>query len=165
MQLLVLILLSYILLIWVLLRLVVPHLGVIKTPIPTTLPPNLARVIAALDAQATSDQHFLELAYSYVTTTYTGSRLKTVTQFWKAFQNPLLAQPGFLPCTAQNYLLRTMLVTSGRFVESDIEVRVMPFNFFIHQYLRITVGQRVLDVDPWAHFLGVPLGKRLAFIH
>jgi hypothetical protein len=41
---------------------------------------------------------------------------------------------------------------------------VTPFNFFIHQYLRVHVDGEWMDVDPWSAFLGVPLGKKSSII-
>ncbi len=157
------IVLLYIFFVWGVLRLIVPHLGFNKSPVPTTLPPELTEKIAAYNTVAVDDVDFVRLAYTYVTEKYTGSRIKTITQFWKAFQNPLIAPLGFLPCTGQNYILRAMLVTSGRFVDADIIVKTTPLNFFVHQYLKITADGKELLVDPWAHFLGIPFGKRMAF--
>ena len=72
--------------------------------------------------------------------------------------------PGFLPCTGQNYLLRTMLVKSGRFQESDIQIKVVPLNLSVHQYLKVKVGDSFVDADPWSCFLGVPLGKKSSIV-
>lgn len=154
----------YLLIVWVGLRLFVPNLGFRKSPLPAELPPELAETIRALDASATDDSDFLQKSYGYVTSRYRGSRVRTLMNFWVAFEDPIGHAPGFLPCTGQNHILRTMLVKSGRFTEEDIEVRVVPLNIFIHQYLRVRIGGKWIILDPWSAFRGVPLGKKSAFI-
>lgn len=54
-----------------------------------------------------------------------------------------------------------MLVKSGRFQESDIEIHTVPLNLCIHQYLRVRIADDLtIDADPWAHFLNIPLGQK-----
>lgn len=154
------ILLIYILLIWVVARLVIPNLGFSKEPIPESLPLDLQQKISEFNQTANDNGGFLQLAYTYVTSKYSGSRLKTITQFYRAFGNTFEKSSGFLPCTGQNYILRTMLIKSGRFKDEDIQVKTVPLNFFIHQYLKVKVGDVYLDVDPWSNFLGVPIGRK-----
>ncbi|MCC2631064.1 MAG: hypothetical protein K0S38_873 [Candidatus Paceibacter sp.] len=158
------ILIAYLFVVWVLARLVVPHLGFRKQSLPDTIPEDLKRKIQELNAQAIDDLDFLKKSYEYVTNLYTGSRIKTITKFWYAFENPIGHKPGFMPCTGQNYLLRLMLVKSGRFQDNDIQIKTIPLNLFIHQYLRVKVEKDFIDVDPWSHFLNVPMGKKSAII-
>ncbi len=157
------VLVGYIVSIWVLLRLIVPHLGFKRQPLSGNVTPSLTQKIADLQAVAASDRDYLDRAYSYVTNTYRGARLETVTKFWKAFQDPATIPPGFMPCNGQNYLLRLMLVKGGRFSEDDIKIKVVPFNFFIHQYLQVKVEGGWIDVDPWSAFKGMPVGTRSAY--
>jgi hypothetical protein len=156
--------LAYFLIIWVGLRLMIPHLGFRKSPLPVKLPAEFADVIKRINAEASDDLDFLKRSYEYVTSRYRGSRIRTLANFWVVFENPIDHAPGFLPCTSQNFILRTMLVKSGRFTEDDIEVKIIPLNVFIHQYLCVRVGGRWIDVDPWSAFRGKPLGTKSAFI-
>ncbi|MEK7155354.1 MAG: hypothetical protein AAB734_00585 [Patescibacteria group bacterium] len=155
---------TYFLLIWIALRLLVPNLGFRKEPLGAVVPESLMDTISKIDGESVDKHDFLRRCYEHVTKKYYGSRVKTVTHFWTAFKNPVNQSPGFMPCTNQNYLLRLMLVKSGRFQESDIKVKVIPLNLFVHQYLRVRVGGEWIDVDPWSSFIGVPLGKKSAFI-
>jgi hypothetical protein len=155
--------LLYLFLVFFVTRLIVPHLGFKKEVIPATIPDNIQTKITELSRMAKTDAEFLNLVYEFVTTTYRGSRLKTLTQFWRAFGDMYNKQPGFLPCTGQNFLVRTFLVKSDRFSEADIQVVTTFHNFFIHQYLKVKVNNEWVAVDPWSHFLGVPLGKKSAF--
>ncbi|PCH91951.1 hypothetical protein COB80_01155 [Candidatus Kaiserbacteria bacterium] len=147
-------------LVWVPLRLLVPNLWFGKNLIPQDIPYELEEVILKYNKEAATNEEFLGLAYGYVTEKYYGSRLKTITEFWRAFGDILVKSPGFLPCTGQNYLLRTMLIKSNRFKEEDIKIKTVPLNLFIHQYIKVRVDDRYIDVDPWSNFLGVPIGKK-----
>lgn len=153
---------AYLLLVWVGLRLAIPHLGFRKESLPAELPSDFSAEISRLNAEATDDMDFLKRTFEFVTSRYYGSRPMTIFYFWRAFQNPINHAPGFLPCTSMNYLIRLILVKSGRFQDEDIQVRVIPLNFFIHQYLKIRVGDTWIDVDPWSAFLRVPLGEKSA---
>jgi hypothetical protein len=158
------IIIGYLLIVWVLTRLVVPHFGFKKKPLPETIPEDFLNTIQELSKNSLDDFDFLTKSYNYVVSRYSGSRIKTITKFWYAFEEPINHKPGFLPCTSQNYLLRLMLVKSGRFQESDIQVNVIPLNLFIHQYLKVKIGDSYIDTDPWSHFLGMPLGKKSAIV-
>lgn len=156
-------LVAYIIVVWIGFRLIIPHLGFSKEPVPQTISPGLAQKIEDLNKSSQTNYEFLERAYAYITSTYSGGRIKTITHFLRGFGDMCTKDPGFLPCTGQNFLLRTMLVKSGRFSEDDIRVITVPLNLFIHQYLKVKVDGKEIDVDPWSHFLGVPLGKHSAF--
>lgn len=158
------IIIAYFVFVWVILRLTVPYLGFSRAPIPETLPRELTETIADINRNSKTDLEFLQKAYGYVTRTYTGGRLETIYIFWRAFGDIYTKSPGFLPCTGQTHLVRTFLIKSGRFSENDIEIKTVPLNLFIHQYLRVRVGNEWIYVDPWANFLGVPFGKKKAFI-
>ncbi|TSC68522.1 MAG: hypothetical protein G01um101456_609 [Parcubacteria group bacterium Gr01-1014_56] len=156
--------LAYFFIVWIGTRLIVPHLGFNRELLPPSIPAELDQRIRQFDHESISNLDFLKKSYGFVTQTYQGSRFKTITNFWKAFQNPLNLKPGFMPCNGQNYLLRLMLIKSDRFTEKDIQIRIVPLNFFIHQYLRINVDGQWVEVDPWSAFLGVPFGKKSAFL-
>lgn len=158
------ILIAYILIVWVGLRFIVPNLGFRKSSLPNQLPTDFESDIQRLNTEATDDFDFLTKSFEYVTERYHGSRVRTLGNFWVAFENPIGHAPGFLPCTSFNYILRTMLVKSGRFKEEDIHLKVIPLNIFIHQYLRVRIGEKWIDVDPWSAFKGLSIGKKSALI-
>ncbi len=153
-------LILYMLLVWVVLRLVVPYMGFKKARITETESIHLRTVVADIKQNAVSKIEALHLAYEYVTHRYYGSRIKTVLNFWRAFGSCEHKSPGFLPCNMQNQLLRTMLIKSDCFSDADIQVRVVPFNLFIHQYLQVKIDGQLIDVDPWSHFLGLKIGEK-----
>jgi hypothetical protein len=155
--------LLYVTLVWIVGRIVIPHFGFVREKIPAAIPVELQSKIEEINSSSKDDTDFLQKSYAYITQKYTGSRLKTVTQFWQAFGDVYKKDPGFLPCTGQNFLLRTLLVKSGRFQENDIRIKTVPLNFFIHQYLLVRVDGAWIPVDPWASFLKVPFGRKLSF--
>lgn len=155
---------AYLVLVYVGLRLVVPFFGFRKAPLPVDIPAHLRETIARLDAEASDDLDFARRAHAYLSAKYTGSRIRTVTNFWRAFQDPTRITSGFLPCTCQNQLLRILLVRSGRFTDDDVELCAVPLNLFVHQYVRLNVAGKGIDIDPWSAFLGVPFGKKCAYI-
>ena len=45
------------------------------------------------------------------------------------------------------------------FSENDIKLKITVVNFNIHQYVRIKVDNKWVDVDMWGEKFGVPFGK------
>lgn len=155
---------GYLVFVWVVARLTVPHLGFGEDRVPDTLPEDWNARVVELSEAAADDADFLKRAYEFVVRKYSGSRLQTITRFWRAFEDPFQQPPGFMHCTGQNFILRTLLIKSGRFAETDVQVKVVPLNFFIHQYLLVRVDGKWIDVDPWSSFLGVPLGEKSVWL-
>lgn len=149
---------------WILLRILVPYMGFKKDPFPVEIPEHINIISAEIKNSSNNQAEALKNSYEYVTSTYQGSREKTVLQFWKAFGSPFTKKSGFLPCNMQNQLLRVLLVQSGYFKDSDIKFRVTPLNLFIHQYLQVQIGNNYIDVDPWSHFLGTKIGEKASML-
>ena len=145
---------GYLFFVFVFLRLITPNLGFRVSPVPEKIPEHLEKVIQDLNSRASDDEDYLFKTYEYVTKRFVGNRPKTVTQFWKAFQDPLKQKDGFLHCMGQNFILRTMLIKSGRFREQDVKVKTEALHIFIHQYLLVHIGDCKMQIDPWKHFLG-----------
>jgi len=154
------VILAYLFIVFVVIRLVVPNLGFKRKPIPKNIPEELSKTIDRLNTEATSDENYLELAYKYVTTKHTGGHIRTLTNFWKAFLDPLCSKSKFMHCAGQNYLLRTLLIKSGRFEEKNIKIVIRFLDFFMHQYSKIKVNGKIIDVDPWADFIGASIGEK-----
>lgn len=133
-----------------------------KLPIPVITNKSLQAAIKQV-REANSQSEALETAFRIITTRYRGYRFHTFLFFWKAFQsnpNHLWQRTGFLHCTHLNYLLRILLVNSGWFSESDIQLKFTNVYFCsIHQYLRVRMGKSSLALDAWGHVFGVPLGQ------
>lgn len=141
-----------------------------KLPIPERLPEGMERVIMDLK-QTKSKRECLERAFAIITTKYFGRKVWTYTRLSRAFTKnvaTLWAREGFLHCHHQNYLLRILLVRSGKFTEQDIRQRFALYKHVSpHQYLQVNVGskeqERWVDADPWAfHGVNLPLGQHAA---
>ena len=63
-------------------------------------------------------------------------------------------------CTQQNYVLRLLLVKSGKFKDSEIRIKWTLVAYISpHQYLQVKVGKgNWVNVDMWGSSKGVPFG-------
>lgn len=155
------VILGYFFLVWVVARLVTPHMKFWKEPIPKQLSPELQQAIDTLTKEAKSKRDVLEKAYNYIVSKYYGEHSQLLVQLDKAYGDILNKPAGFLPCTGHSFLLRTMLVKSGKFTEDEIKVKTFPYKLFIHQYIDVKIDGQWIHVDPWAHFMGKRIGDRL----
>lgn len=139
---------------------VIPHLFS-KEVIGEITDPDLLWAVEKVRA-AGSKELALKRASEVVTERCRGYRLRTYLYFWKAFEtdpNRLWQRTGFMHCTHQNFLLRTLLVKSGWFLEDEIKLGYsLVWYISPHQYLKIKLDDRVVAADPWNHRFGVPLG-------
>lgn len=130
-------------------------------PIGEITNPDLKRAITSVKA-ARSKEGALERAFSLIVKRYKGYRFRTYMYFWKAFEhdpNKLWERRGFMHCTHQNFLLRTLLVKSGWFSEDEIGVGyTRVWHVSPHQYLKIRINGKTIAADPWNSRFGVPLG-------
>jgi len=79
--------------------------------------------------------------------------------FWHN-PNKIFEKPGFAYCFIQNLMLKTILLESKRFKSSEIKTKIN-FTIIIHQYLKVKVKGKWINLDPWAYKKGVPYGKKL----
>ena len=133
-----------------------------KSPLPVDLSKEIQGVLSSLGNNK-GNETYLKAAYNVITTRYQGGRIKTFSRLLDLFSTStqdLWNRMGFLHCTNQNFLLSLLLVRSGRFQEKDIKPKWTLMWFLIpHQYLRINLGSKVANVDPWAKGYGVPFGQ------
>jgi len=156
----IILLFVYIFCIYILPRFIVPNYGFVKSKLPQKIPAYFQEVIDKQNKKSPTQEDFLKNAYVYITTTYNGARFRTFIYFLYLFDDPFIHKNGFAQCNIQNYLLRALLVKSGRFEEKDIRVRTTFLNFFTHQYLQVHVGDKWIYIDPHAKSLGIPFGER-----
>jgi hypothetical protein len=151
----------YLIIVFFLSRLFVPHLGFGRARLPDKLPPEMRRAIRKLKKRASSRHDFVVKAYRLITGRYFGSRMKMITCVDYLFRNLnwVWVHPGFMPCPQQNFVLRLFLVKSGLFKEEEIKVRHNFFDFDLHQYLSVYVDGSWINLDPWSKFLGKQLGE------
>ncbi len=121
---------------------------------------NLAQEMARKSSQSES----LLFAYDVLSRKYRGYRILTFLRLDRLSVTnieTLWNIRGFLHCHHMNYLLRTLLLASGKFQPDDIEVKWTQIWFLSpHQYLVITLdnGERV-DIDLWGRVYRIPFGS------
>jgi len=166
---LLIIIISYIFVVFVLSRFIIPHLGYKKLPLPENIPVEWQKEIDLLKSKADSPEKFLDLTYNYLGEKYYSKsnsffrRLRTFTNFSTLFigLDELYKRSGFMHCTQLNFLLRIFLVKSGFFKEEDIRLRHMFFDFFIHQYAQVKLSKHWLAIDIFDYSNGLKIGKHL----
>jgi hypothetical protein len=155
---------AYFLLVFIVGRFIVPHLGFADDPVPESMPESMIKKIDELKTGAeNSPRRFLELAYEYIGSKYHSERFNTVLKFHYLFKNIDQAwnAGGYIPCTLSNYILKIFLVKSGLFKESEIRRRHVFANFVPHQYLQIKIGGRWMAVDVGERKRGLKIGEHL----
>jgi len=140
-------------------RLIVPYYGFTTPEVPKQIPAFLAKEVTSIKNASFSKEHFLRSAFQLLVDRYYGGRWETLVYANRAFEPIGRRESGFIPCNIFNHLMRTILVASGEFSNDEIKTVVVPLNFFIHQYLKVRIGDRWIDIDPTYHRLGIPYGK------
>jgi hypothetical protein len=138
-------------------------------PISGVLPVNLQAEIDKLKKPVTKEE-VLHSAYDLIAKKYRGYRIKTVTRLWELFDldaSHWWAKEGFLHCTSLNYLLRIMLVGSGKFTGADIRFKWTTVNFISpHQFMQVRLDDgKWIDVDLWGKAYGVSFGDHAHGFH
>ena len=132
-----------------------------KAPIPDKLPKELEELVLRLK-QSKTKKECLWKAYLLLSEKYRGHRMYTYLKIFDAFicdVDKLCTSNGFLHCHNLNYLLRILLIKSGFFSEEDIKLRwSMVWYISPHQYLKIDVGEEVIDVDLWGKAQDIEFG-------
>jgi len=151
--------LIYLILVFVGIRLFVPHYGFREAEIINNIPKDFLDEIENINSIPNNNFDFLKNSYDYLTSKYYGSKIELFTKWYYAFDGVFTHKTGFIPCNVFNELLRIMLIKSGRFDGKDIRKRVTFLNLFIHQYLQIKVNGKWVDVDMEYKNMGVVFGK------
>ncbi len=96
--------------------------------------------------------------FKYVTKKYTSYedqfQLAIVPKWFYNNPEKLLKKSQFLPCCVQNLVIRTLLVNTGQFKNSDIKSMAMiTKKLTAHQYLTIKVDNQKYKVDAYFRIL------------
>lgn len=125
--------------------------------------PKLKQEIKKLN-NIKNDEKFVKAAFLYVTNRYHPSGpIKFLFHLPKLFwhnPNKIIKKPGFAYCHVQNLMLKTILLGSKRFKEQDIKTKIN-FTIVSHQYLKVRIKNKWIEIDPWGYGKGVPYGKHL----
>ena len=162
---LIIIILSYLFLVFILSRFVIPHLGNGVDLLPTKIPADMEKTIVELKAQVKTKEEFLNLAFQFLGKKYRSERLNTIIKFNYLFKplEEIWSMSGYIPCTQSNYLLRIFLVNSGFFRENEIKKRHVFLNFVIHQSLKVKLDKKWVNVEVGEADRGIKIGEYLKF--
>ena len=131
-----------------------------KTPIPDKLPEQMQETINELK-KSLNKEDCLRCAYEILTAKYHGHRIKTYTRLFNVFSrdiNKMWSKTGFLHCTNINYLMKTLLIKSGLFNDSDIALKwTMVWYVSPHQYIQVTTNKKI-NIDIWGRSYGIKFG-------
>lgn len=160
-----LVLAGYSFIVYFVLRLIVPFFGYGGFKMPAEIPQEIKQKISELEGRSASQNEYLKAAYDFIIGRWNLSRGTTILYAARAFRSNILKiwnSPGYAHCTTQNYILFLLLAGSRYFKPEDIKTKVVVFNFFIHQYLKVKVRDTWVDTDPaGAGIRGEPLGRHI----
>jgi hypothetical protein len=132
-----------------------------KTPIPRQFDAGIDTVIEELKKNPTPES-YLKAAYDFVTTHYESGRLKTFFRLFDLYSTSLprlWRRKGFMHCTNLNFLLAVLLVRGGYFAEYDVKPKWTLLHYCSpHEYLKVNLNGRWVEVDCWARQYGVGFG-------
>lgn len=152
-----------------------------KTPIPNKLPKQMQETINELKTSLDKED-CLRRAYEILIAKYRSQRIKTYTKLFNVFSNDIdkmWSQTGFLHCTNMNYLMRTLLIKSGFFNDSDIALKwTMVWYISPHQYIQVNMGMspnallsrnsqnnKKINIDIWGKSYGIKFGDYARGFH
>lgn len=157
----------YFVLIFVILRFITPFMSFGPFHLPKQIPQEVLDKIAELEKQSATPEQYLKAAYEFVVSRWHAGRFATVRHAPLAFRKDISSiwnQPGYAHCNTQNYILFLLLAGSKFFKPTDIKPKCVFFNFFIHQYLQVTLLSGRTYADPaGASIHGIPLGGHIEF--
>lgn len=101
-------------------------------------------------------------AYDMLSLKYRGRRWATFSRLFELFgrePQEMWLKNGFLHCTNINKLLKSLLLASGHFAETDIKMRwTLIWYVSPHQYLQVRINDSWLSIDIWARVFGIAFG-------
>lgn len=132
-----------------------------KSSIPDVLPDEMQKIVDEIK-KSSGKEECLKKTYEILIAKYHGSHGKTYTKLIDVFEHDigtLWSKSGFMHCTNINYVLRTLLIKSDFFKDEDICLKwTLVWYISPHQYVKVRVDNRWVDVDIWAYAYGIKFG-------
>lgn len=140
----------------------IPNLFV-KQAIPQKLPPILQKEVDQI-AHVPTQELAAQAAFDFVTSRWGGNRLGLIRYFPRLFQTnifKIISTSGYMHCTTMNFLVRILLVKSGRFTDTNVHLKLTHTWYAVpHQYLTLHFDSgRELVLDPWNFQFGIRYGS------
>ncbi len=136
-----------------------------KKPIPKKLPEELNNIVKKVSSKKTKEGA-IKTAYEEITKKYKSGNVKSLNRMLSIFNyniDYLANKANYINCTNMNYILRIILIKSGKLKDKDIKLRIKWVNlYFPHQYLEIKINKKKhIYLDPWAKRYGIKYGNYL----
>src|SRR6185436_12541602 len=120
---------AYFIVVFFILRLVVPFMGFMQYSPPTNLPRAIKQAISELESKSRDQQSYLQNVYALImfknAHQWKHTRLQAAIQLNKLFKKDLKDiwyTEGFVYCQAINFVIYTMLANSKFFKADDVRV-------------------------------------------
>ncbi len=130
--------------------------------IPRKLPVEIEQAITVLK-KTKSKEACLKKAYSILNTKFTGKLFFFITHFPSFFLinlDTIWNRKKVLNCNVMNYLLRLLLIKSGKFKEKDLKNKWTMIKYISpHQYLQVNLGKKKVFIDLWGSSYNTPFGQ------
>jgi hypothetical protein len=131
-----------------------------KQEIPKEIPAGMQEIVNKLKKCKTKEE-CLKTAYDELTKSHSGSMygvwkyfptlfIRNINKLWKRKK---------LVCTNLTYLMRVLLIKSGKFTEKDVKYQTKISIIRPHVFLRANVGDKWVNVDAWGKANGIPFGE------
>lgn len=144
----------YILLTFVAAPLVLPHM--LHVRVPDDIPADMQATIDRLSRQNPDQTAFIRAVLDEVRSRHFVSKRqhfthpsilfrKDITEIWEKQRGDRQA------CHVLNFIVKAMLVKSGRFTDEQVVGRMTFYHMNIHQYLTVATDRGIVYVDPWGY--------------
>jgi hypothetical protein len=128
------------------------HLAQTKNVLDKDIPQDMWEKIKTNNKSETK-LDYLKYSYYEVGNRYTSEPRyylrEPYSKFWVTDVKEIWEGTADRPSTVQNYMLKLLLVKSGKFSEEDIVGINMYYGITPHQYLKVKINGEWIDVDVW----------------
>ena len=105
------------------------------------------------NSKSKSDLDYIKYSYYEIGNKYTSEPRyylrESYSKFWETNVTEIWEGTADRPSSVQNYMLKLVLIKSGRFSEEDIISVNTYCGITPHQYLKVRVDNEWIDVDVW----------------
>tara|TARA_Y100000310_G_C20107585_1_gene545627 strand:+ start:52 stop:555 length:504 start_codon:yes stop_codon:yes gene_type:complete len=131
------------------------------------LPNEMIIKMDSINTDLNSDSEFLKKTYDMINAKFSSKEkyyLRALpTKFFERDLQEIWEGTDDRPCNIQNYVLKTILINSGRFKKEDIEFADSLCRITPHQYLKVKVEGIWIDVDLWGADHGIKFGEHASW--